>query len=73
MIQCLLFCRRNDRHIQARDGIIQIVVDIKAYEIEETESIRYVGEFEYKDAQYQIMGVVAKEEFEKIIKNLFIL
>lgn len=55
------------------ESIGGIVVDIKAYEIEETESIRYVGEFEYKDAQYQIMGVVAKEEFEKIIKNLFIL
>ena len=29
--------------------------------------------FEYKDAQYQIMGDIQKDEFEKIVKNLIFL
>ena len=55
------------------ESIGGIVVKIKAYEIEESKEIRYVGEFEYADAQYQLMGIIEKEEFDKIIKNLFIL
>ena len=31
---------------------------------------RYEAEFEYAGAQYEIKGVVEKEEFEKILKNL---
>ena len=34
-------------------------------------SIRYEAEFEYAGAQYEIKGVVEKEEFEKILKNLY--
>ena len=32
---------------------------------------RYEAEFEYAGAQYEIKGVVEKEEFEKILKNLY--
>lgn len=46
---------------------------IKEYEIDETKTQRYVTNFEYKDAQYQIMGDIKKDEFEKIIKNLIFL
>ena len=46
-------------------------VAVKEYEVQETKETRYVAEFEYKDAQYQIMGIIEKEELEKIVKNLF--
>ena len=32
---------------------------------------RYIAEFEYKDIHYQIKGSMEKEEFEKILENLF--
>ena len=46
---------------------------IKEYEIPETKKRRYMTSFEYKDAQYQIMGDIQKDEFEKIVKNLIFL
>ena len=48
-----------------------IVAEIKEYEIEDSESSRYIADFEYMDTQYQLMGVMEKDEFEKIIQNLF--
>ena len=48
-----------------------IVVQIKEYKIEGIESSRYIADFEYMDAQYQLMGVIEKNEFENILKNLF--
>ena len=50
-----------------------ISVSVKEYEIEDMEENRYVAEFEYDDAQYQIMGIVEGEEFKKIIENLIFL
>ena len=47
-----------------------ITVEIKEYDVEDFESNRFSAEFEYKDAQYQIMGIMEKEEFKKIIENL---
>ena len=46
---------------------------IKEYEVNETKTQRYMTSFEYKDAQYQIMGDIQKDEFEKIVKNLIFL
>ena len=45
-------------------------VHIDEYGISETNMHRYIGEFEYKDVYYQLMGVIEKEEFEKILKNM---
>ena len=50
-----------------------IIVSVKEYEKEESDQNRYVAEFEYKDAQYQIMGSIEREEFEKIVENLIFL
>lgn len=50
-----------------------ISVSVKEYEKGSSDQNRYVAEFEYKDAQYQIMGSIEKEEFEKIIENLIFL
>ena len=46
------------------------VIDIKEYTVVNQEKNRYVAEFEYMDAQYQLTGLMEKEEFDKIIENL---
>lgn len=48
-----------------------IVISVKEYEVEDVENHRYVAEFEYQDAQYQLMGIMEKDEFDKILKNLY--
>ena len=45
-------------------------IDIKEYTVVNQENNRYVAEFEYMDAQYQLTGLMEKEEFDKIIENL---
>ena len=47
-----------------------ISVNIKEYEVENLDNRRYIAEFEYMDAQYEIKGIMDKEEFKKIIENL---
>lgn len=49
------------------------IIEIKEYEIMGTKTRRYMTNFEYDDAQYQIMADIKKEEFEKIVKNLVFL
>ena len=45
-------------------------VDIKEYEVPNKEGYRYVAEFQYYDVRYQLIGIMEKSEFEKIINNL---
>lgn len=45
---------------------------VKQYEIKDSDEERYIAEFEYKDIHYQIKGSMEKEEFEKILENLFL-
>lgn len=47
-----------------------VVFHIKEYLLQESNRRRFVAEAEYRDAQYQLIGVIEKEEFEKIIKNI---
>ena len=47
-----------------------IVVKIKEYEVENLNERRYIAEFEYMDAQYELKGIMDKTEFEKIVENL---
>ena len=51
--------------------INNINVNIKEYSVTNTEKSRYIAEFEYDDAQYQLIGIMEKEEFNKIVENLF--
>ena len=44
---------------------------VKQYEIKNSDEERYIAEFEYNDIHYQIKGSTEKEEFEKILENLF--
>lgn len=46
-----------------------VQVTIEEYEVVNKENRRFVAEFEYQNAQYQLMGLMEKDEFEKIINN----
>ena len=48
-----------------------VEINVKEYAIENVDEKRNVAEFEYRDAQYQLMGIIPSEEFDKILKNLF--
>lgn len=50
-----------------------INVNIKEYTVANDKENRYIAEFEYMDAQYELIGTMEKEEFDKIIENLFFL
>lgn len=49
------------------------IISIEEYKVEDLEEKRYIAEFEYKDVHYQLMGIIEKDEFENIIKNLVFL
>lgn len=46
------------------------IINIEEYSIDGSELKRYIAEFEYKDIYYQLIAIMEKDEFEKIIKNL---
>ena len=48
-------------------------INIEIYSIENYSDKRYVAEFEYQNIQYQLKGIMKKEEFEKLIDNLVFL
>ncbi len=50
--------------------INNIIIDIKEYTVDNRKNNRYVADFEYLDAQYQLIGLIEKGEFDKIIENL---
>ena len=43
------------------------------YEVDGYVKKRYVASFKYRDVNYQLMGIIAKEEFDEILKNLVFL
>ena len=47
----------------------EVNVDIKEYNVSNQKNHKFSAEFEYEDAQYQLVGWMEKEEFDKIIKN----
>ena len=49
---------------------VDVEVDIKEYSVVNQENYRFAAKFEYQNAQYQLNGLMEKEEFDKIIKNL---
>lgn len=48
----------------------ELCINVKEYKVANENENRYVAEFEYMDAQYELIGIMPKEEFNKIIKNL---
>lgn len=49
------------------------ILGIEEYIVDGSKLNRYIAEFEYRDVHYQLMGVMEKDEFEKIVKNLVFL
>ena len=60
--------KRQDEYPVTLENGVQVTV--QEYEVAGQEDPRYAADFEYRDAQYQLMGHMEKDEFEKIIKNL---
>lgn len=54
-------------------NVKDISVEIKEYETPDTDVKRYSANFSHQNVDYFMMGTVEKEDFEKIIKNLYIL
>lgn len=50
-----------------------VTINVEEYEVDHLTEQRYIVEFEYRDVQYQLKGVMAKNELEKIIENLVFL
>lgn len=47
-----------------------IDITVREYSVENYETYRRVAEFGYKGVHYQLKGIMEKEDFEKILKNL---
>ena len=60
----------DEYDIELENGI---VFHIKEYLLQKSNRTRFVAEAEYRDAQYQLIGVIEKEEFEKIIENIILM
>lgn len=44
---------------------------VKEYETPETKEKYYSAQYEYNELEYELVGMMSKEDFENIIKNLF--
>lgn len=58
----------EEYQVETKDNIS---VNIREYKVTNYKENRYVAEFEYRDAQYQLIGLMKKDEFNKIIENLY--
>lgn len=58
----------NEYQVTCDNGV---EIEVKEYEIEGTDKKRYLATFEYMDAQYEIKGIMEKQEIDEILKNLF--
>ena len=48
-----------------------INIEIKVCQLPETKKKRYFAHFNYKEGEYFFIGVMARNEFEEILKNLY--
>lgn len=58
----------NDKYEIKND---YFTISIEEYIINNTTDKRFIAEFEYQGVQYQIKGIMEKEELNKILENLF--
>lgn len=47
-----------------------VIINVDEYLVEGKEENRYIAEFEYKDVNYQLKGIMDEDEFKEIIENL---
>lgn len=51
-------------------NVNNVKIQVTEYRIEESGQMEYSAKFQYKDVEYILIGVIEKEEFEKILENL---
>ena len=51
----------------------KINIKVEEYQVQDYSTYRQVACFEYQGIQYQLKGIMKREEFEKILKNLYFL
>lgn len=49
------------------------VISIEGYDVDSYKEKRYIANFKYKDVNYQVMGIMDRNIFDEIIKNLIFL
>ena len=47
-----------------------VIINVEEYSIEGKDDKRYIAEFQYRDVNYQLKGIMEKEKFDEILKNL---
>ena len=47
-------------------------IHIEEYDVENSPYKRYIAEYSYQDVQYQLKGIIGKEDFNIILENLFL-
>lgn len=63
--------KEGDKEINEYQIVVKNVeIVVKEYKVEDYEEYRRIANFEYKEVHYQLSGVMEKEEFDKILKNL---
>ena len=70
---------KNSIGVSIEDEVIEdytlevegILIDIQGCKIPSTKQKRYYASFDYKESNYFLSGVMEREEFEKILKNLY--
>lgn len=61
--------KTDEYRIETKNTVIQV----EEYTVDKYEEKRYVANFKYRDVNYQLMGIMEKEEFDEILKNLVFL
>lgn len=63
---------REDEVIERYSMEVQdVLVEVKVCKLPETKKKRYFAHFNYQEAEYFLIGVMEKEEFEEILNNLY--
>ena len=47
-----------------------VVIYVEEYAVDDSKEKKYIAQFEYMDVQYQLKGVMDKQEFDEILNNL---
>ena len=47
-----------------------VTIQVEEYSIEGEDKKRYVAEFQYRDVNYQLKGIMEKDKFNEILENL---
>lgn len=56
----------NEYQVTVKD----VEITVKEYKVKNHKEYQRTADFVYKDVHYQLSGVMEKDEFEKILKNL---